>query len=405
MILTRPPSPSKSASLASALALALVAAACSNAPTHGGHAGSGGGAAGTPGAAGGGSAGNGTAGSPPGTAGQNGAAGAEAGANGSAGSTGGSGAGGASAAGTSGAAGGSAGAAGGGGSTGTAGSSPDGGTMGGAGSGADGGAPHRQYNCPPGPYPAQMMGASKNACVGFQFNYNYVEGPTWVPGQNAFFFSNFVHSNPGGMAGGDIIKVDMDGTCTVWAHDVGTNGLAVTAKGNIVAACHKTRSVTEFDIVTKQPRIVSDMYMGQKFDSPNDIVEHSNGTIYFTNPDYELGGRPPGFGPAIFMIDPSGVVSLILKTGGEPNGIGLSPDEKKLYVVGGGVWNLDDNGVPTTKTSEGGPAADGFATDCTGKILVNGTNSAFGGPDGKTLIVVSGMSSVKLIPMTVPGLP
>ena len=69
------------------------------------------------------------------------------------------------------------------------------------------------------------------------------------------------------------------------------------------------------------------------------------------------------------------------------------------------MWNLDDNGVPTTKTNEGAPNADGFATDCTGAILINGTNSAFGGPDGKTLIVVSGMNSVKLIQMSVPGLP
>jgi gluconolactonase len=60
---------------------------------------------------------------------------------------------------------------------------------------------------------------------------------------------------------------------------------------------HKTRSVTEFDVVTKEASIVADMYMGQNFDSPNDIIVHSNGTIYFSNPTFELGGRPPGSAP------------------------------------------------------------------------------------------------------------
>ena len=271
---------------------------------------------------------------------------------------------------------------------------------------SDAAVPHKQYSCPSGNLGAQSMGAMTPVCVGFQFAYDWNEGPTWIASQNAFFFSNFVEGNPGGDAGGDIIKLYMDGHCEVWLHDVGTNGLAVSATGNIMAACHKTRSVTEFDVVTKEAHIVANMYMGQDFDSPNDIVVRSNGTIYFTNPDFELGGRPPGFGPAVFRIDPMGVVSLIDKLqGGEPNGIGLSPDETTLYVVGAGVWALDDNGVPTTMTNQSPPNADGFAVDCEGNIIIQGTNSSFGGPDGKTLLVVGGGTAVNTIQMTVPGLP
>jgi gluconolactonase len=249
------------------------------------------------------------------------------------------------------------------------------------------------------------MGASTTACQGFTLQYSWVEGPTWVASQNAFFFSNFVHSNPGGDAPGDIIKVDMNGNCSTWTTNVGTNGLAVGADGNIYAACHKTRSVTKFDINTKQATIVANMYMGQMFDSPNDIIVHSSGNIYFTNPTYELGGRPQGFGPAVFRIDPMGTVSLLEKEGGQPNGIGLSPDESKLYVVMAGVWSIDASGAPGTKISGNGPNADGFSIDCAGNIIIQGTNSAFGGPDGKTLIVVSNPPKVQLFQMTVPGLP
>jgi gluconolactonase len=301
---------------------------------------------------------------------------------------------------------GSAGASGASGASGAPDASPEGGTAD-AEATSDAG-PHRQYTCPPGPFPAQKMGASTPVCVGYDLNangVNWVEGPTWIASQNAFFFSNFAHMNPGGTAPGNIVKVDMNGVCTLWAEDVGTNGLAVGATGNIVAACHKTRSITEFDINTKTPTIVANMYMGQQFDSPNDLVVHSNGTVYFSNPNYELGGRPAGFGPASFRIDPTGVVSL-LSMGGEPNGVGLSPDEKTLYIVQGGVWDLDDSGVPTMKTNQGPPNADGFSVDCAGNIIITGTNSSFGGPDAKTLIVVSNSpASVKFVQMTVPGLP
>jgi gluconolactonase len=384
------------------LATGLAVACTSSAPVHTGAAGS----TGTPGAAGNatGAAGNstgaagqttGAAGNATGTAGDTtSAAGASAGATGTAGgggTTGLAGVGGSSA-----------------GATGTAGATAGTGAAGASGGAGGATGLHRQYTCPPGPYPAQKMGTSTPVCVGYNLSangVNYVEGPTYVPSQNAFFFSNFAHSNPGGMAPGNIVKVDMNGTCSTWLTDVGTNGLHVGPDGNIYAACHKTRSVTMFDINTKQAHIVADMYMGKQFDSPNDLVVRSDLNIYFSNPNYELGGRPPGFGPAAFRIDPMGVVTL-LSQGMEPNGAELSPDEKTLYIVQSGVYTLDASGNPT-KTNQGPPNADGFAVDCAGNLIIQGTNSAFGGPDGKTLIIVSngGGPSVKFVQMTVPGMP
>lgn len=269
----------------------------------------------------------------------------------------------------------------------------------------DGGGNHPAFTCPAGPFPKQMTGQSMTACNGFKLPYDWAEGPTWVASQGAFFFSSFAHSNLDGTGKGDIIKVGLDGVCSTWTTNVGTNGLAVGPNGNLYGASHKSRAVVEFDINTKAMRIVADKYMGQNFDSPNDLIVHSSGNIYFTNPNYELGPRPAGFGPAVFRIDPAGVVSLLMKVGGQPNGIGLSNDEKKLYVVGAGVWNIDASGAPGTKTGEAAPNADGFAVDCANDIIIQGTNSAFGGPDGKTLLVVSNPPSVKLVQMTVPGFP
>ncbi|HVU53222.1 MAG TPA: SMP-30/gluconolactonase/LRE family protein, partial [Polyangia bacterium] len=280
--------------------------------------------------------------------------------------------------------------------------------------GAGGASGFTRFMCPPGPFGPQTRGASKAICNGggFTYRYDYVEGPTWISTQNAFFFSNFVHadSGPNKMAG-DIIKATLnaDGsvTCEQWLMDVGCNGLAVSATGKLLGTCHGPRAVMEYDPVTKQGRTVANMYNGKMLESPNDLIADSRGNIYFSNPDYELGGRTPGGTVGAYWIDPTGKVTQ-LSAGGEPNGVALSPDEKTLYIVQAGVWTLDDAGVPT-KTNMGAPGGDGLAVDCAGRITADPTNSAYGGPDGKTLIVVSGSGinniGAKLIPVSVPGFP
>jgi gluconolactonase len=382
-------------------ALALVACT-SSAPVHTGAAGSSGqGAAGnTTGAAG--STGN--AGSGPGAAGSSGAAGAagsSAGAAGAAGSAAGSG-------GSTGVAGATAGA------TGSAGATAGaGGGAAGAG-GAGGSSGFTRFMCPAGPFGAQMRGASMAICKGggFTFRYDYVEGPTWISTEHAFFFSNFVHSDSGpNKMAGDIIKATLntDGsvTCEQWVMDVGCNGLGVSATGKIIGACHGPRAVMEFDPATKQSRMIANMYNGKMLESPNDLIADSRGNIYFSNPDYELGGRTPGGTVGAYWIDPTGKLTQ-LSSGGEPNGVALSPDEKTLYIVQAGVWTLDNMGVPT-KTNMGAPGGDGLAVDCAGRITADPTNSAYGGPDGKTMIVVSGSGinaiGAKIFSVTVPGLP
>ena len=258
-------------------------------------------------------------------------------------------------------------------------------------------------------------------CQGFGYQHEYNEGPTWVASQGAFFFSNFVQGAAGGNITGDIIKYTPGGSCEFFVKDVGTNGLAVSTKGNLLGATHKTRSITEFDITTKQPTVLSDMYMGMMLDSPNDLIQSKSGNIYFSNPIYELGpNRQPGVGGAIFRRDPQGALTL-LKKSGAPNGVALSPQEDRLYVVNGGLWDLDAAGV-ATNNRDFPLTADGLGVDCAGNVYLSGgsirdpsgqeiakfnggTNLAFGGTDGKTLLVVGGGTTVKVIPMNLPGLP
>ena len=370
-----------------------------------------------------GSGGNGGTGATTGGAGGANASGGTVG-GGGAGGTGGSGASGGSGGGGTGGSGGTVGGggAGGGGSGGTGGGGSGGSSASDAASetpaDVDGqGNPAARSRCPAGPFPAPMVGGTQDVCAGFDFNFSYNEGPTWVASQNAFFFTNFVQRAP---TQGDIIKYTPGGQCEIFIRDVGCNGLAVTPDGAIVAACHKTRNVLRFDLTTKASTVLASMSMGKMLDTPNDLVVHDNGTIYFTNPPYELGGRPAGVGPGVFRIDPAGVLTAI-QMGNPPNGIGLSPDQRRLYVIGGGIWALDDSGVPTSRTNffTGG---DGMGVDCAGNVYSSGgnifnpqgdrigsfpggTNLAFGGADGKTLLIAGGGNRVRLLQMNVPGLP
>lgn len=296
-----------------------------------------------------------------------------------------------------------------------------GGTGGSGGGGGAGGMPSKAA-CPAGPFDKLVAGNPTTVCQNFQYQHDYNEGPTWVASQGAFYFSNFVQGAQNGNVTGDIIKYTPGGNCEFFVKDVGTNGLAVSTDGNLLGATHKTRSVSKFDIKTGAPTVLSDMYMNKLLDSPNDLIQTSSGNIYFSNPTYELGGRPVGVGGAIFRRDPQGNLTLI-KQAGAPNGVAVSPKEDRLYVVQGGTWDLDANGVPSNNKTDFPLNADGLAVDCAGNVYLSGgsirdpangneiakfsggTNLAFGGADGKTLLIVGGGTGVKIIQMNVPGLP
>src|SRR5690349_7419417 len=104
------------------------------------------------------------------------------------------------------------------------------------------------------------------------------------------------------------------------------------------------------------------MFMDELLDSPNDLVQHENGGIYFTNPTYELGGRDEGVGTAIFWLAPGGALTRLEPTG-NPNGIAVTPDGSTLYVVGSGHWDLAADGTPSNHQG-GGVSGDGLAVDC-----------------------------------------
>ena len=123
---------------------------------------------------------------------------------------------------------------------------------------------------------------------------------------------------------------------TTFRHPTGNaNGMTLDRQGNLIACEHTTRRVARIDASGEVTTVV-DAYQGKRFNSPNDVIVRSDGTIFFTDPPYGLpkasiGKELPYNG--VFRLDPDGTLHVLREDFVRPDGFSLfSPDEKTLYV-------------------------------------------------------------------------
>ena len=260
------------------------------------------------------------------------------------------------------------------------------------------------------------------------------EGPVWVQASGVLLFSDMTFTTP--IDPSQILKLTPPSTEATFLQDSGTNGMAIDGNGTVFACSHKVQGIVKLDFSSSTLSTVVDNYNGKTFNSPNDIVVRSDGTIYFTDPDFQLGSRTSATGKkGVYRVSPAAQVSLVDDTFAEPNGVALSPDESVLYVA-----DYNGNAVRTFGVASDGSTSnrkdfvtvttpDGFAVDCAGNLYVasgtpgviqvyspSGTklgsvtvvaslsNMAFGGSDGKTLYITAGKALYSL-DMNLPGYP
>jgi gluconolactonase len=255
------------------------------------------------------------------------------------------------------------------------------------------------------------------------------EGAVWV--KDALYFSDFSFG-PGFPS--RIRKLSLDGTVSTALDDSGSNGLAVDAQGRLVVASHKDKALMRYTLDGKRTPIAQ-RYQGQVFNSPNDIAIAADGTIYFTDPDYQKAAAPGGQPvTGIYRVGTDGKVTLVDGSRKNPNGIALSPSGDVLYVnASDGLLKAYPiaNGVPGPGRDlvTGLDVTDGMTVDCHGNLYVtehsarrvrvfspqgkelavirvdaNITNAAFGGADGKTLYL-TGAGALWQLPLQVTGTP
>lgn len=246
----------------------------------------------------------------------------------------------------------------------------------------------------------------------------FIEGPVWH--RDGFLLFSDIPRNQ--------IKKWDGAALSVWSNNSGSsNGLTIDPQGRLVACEHGGRRISAWEddgtIVT-----ITDAYQGDTFNSPNDAVVRSDGTIFFTDPDWGLSGRPREISfNGVYRVKPGEDAVLLDNDYSKPNGIALSPDETKLYVADDTrnfirVYDVDEAGDVSNSsrfTSVSNP--DGIKVDVDGRVWSSSSagvmvyspsgerigtirfpeqpaNLAFGGADLKTLFATArtGLYSIQL---------
>ena len=146
-----------------------------------------------------------------------------------------------------------------------------------------------------------------------------------------------------------------------------SNGNTFDFQGRQISCEHLARRVVRYEH-DGSATVIADAFNGKRLNSPNDVVPHPDGSIWFTDPPYggQLSegepdaaggpsnpagklnprlGQPPGFVGGkrelptnVYRADPSGRLDVVVTEDQipDPNGLVFSPDYKKLYVISTG---------------------------------------------------------------------
>ncbi|WP_128255589.1 SMP-30/gluconolactonase/LRE family protein [Falsirhodobacter deserti] len=190
-----------------------------------------------------------------------------------------------------------------------------------------------------------------------------------------------------------------------------SNGNSFDHQGRQLSCEHLTRRVVRYEL-DGSVTIIADAFEGKPLNSPNDVVAHTDGSYWFTDPPYggqlyegAVGapggptnpdglinnrlGQPPEIGTlqrelptATYRVDADGVVTQVVDEGTvpDPNGLAFSPNEDRLYIASTGKGPGDQGpggeGVIFVFDVADGKATNGrIFTDC----VVDGVKC---GPDG-----------------------
>lgn len=201
------------------------------------------------------------------------------------------------------------------------------------------------------------------------------EGPVWFAAGRYLLWSDIPNNR--------LMRFDeTDGSVSVFREpSQNCNGNTVDRQGRLVTCEHLTRRVTRTEH-DGQITIIADRYQGKRFNSPNDVVVKSDGSIWFTDPsygilmDYEGMRAESEIGAChVYRVDPdTGDIRIVADDYVKPNGLAFSPDESVLYIADTGATHTP-GGPAHIRAHRVGP--DGSLSG--GEVLADCTAGLFDG--------------------------
>lgn len=209
--------------------------------------------------------------------------------------------------------------------------------------------------------------------------FDWVEGPVWFGDANCLLFSDIPNNR--------ILRWSPDtGISTYRAPSNFSNGQTRDRQGRLVTCEHGTRRVTRTEH-DGRVTVIADGYQGKRLNSPNDVVVHSDGSIWFTDPHYGIATNYEGHKADqelpchVYRVDPDGGIEAVLTDFNCPNGLCFSPDETRLYVADTGrMYQGDPQHIRVFDMASGRPrgsavfhtiapgCADGMRMDSEGNL-------------------------------------
>ena len=162
---------------------------------------------------------------------------------------------------------------------------------------------------------------------------SWLEGPAYSPAWRTLLFSDIPNDRV-------LAWDEATGGVGVWRSPGGyANGRTVDRAGRMLQCEHGSRSVTRTE-PDGSVTTLADRWEGKRLNSPNDLVEHSGGSVWFTDPTYGIQSDYEGFaavpeigGTHVYRRDLDGSVTRVTDDFAGPNGLAFSADERTLYVA------------------------------------------------------------------------
>jgi gluconolactonase len=171
----------------------------------------------------------------------------------------------------------------------------------------------------------------------------WAEGPVYVPAGRYLLWSDVPNDR--------IMRWDeTSGQVSVFrAPSQNANGNTLDREGRLVTCEQLTRRVTRTEH-DGSITVIADRIEGKRFNSPNDVIVASDGTIWFSDPTYGIDSDYEGrraqseIGRSrLYRVDPgTGAVKVAADHFVQPNGLALSADERRLYVADSGRSHVED---------------------------------------------------------------